>query len=238
MGRWGGVNASTLGSSAAGPQPRGPRACPPPVSPPRLGSFSKSFSYSPGLSASPSFGGFLRHLSHSCLQLAHESPTLSGGLAVWVSPEISPWALPLAHAHVRAPSLPVYMCTLVFFSPESLISALSLSRVCVCVRAGALPVFSDCLTLVPHSGVCPYFSDPRQHVRAVCPLPVCPSLTSVSVAPLSPAYSRSASPPQFLSLLSPAHFLRGCVRASARRDASASRRLSLGFVPVSPSVSF
>ena len=34
---------------------------------------------------------------------------------------------------VRAPSLPVYVCTLVFFSPESLISALFLYLVCVCV---------------------------------------------------------------------------------------------------------
>ena len=140
---WGGVDASTLGSSAAGPQPRGPRACPPtPVSPPRLGSFSKSFSYSLGLSASPSFGGFPRHLSHSCLQLARASPTLSGGLAVWVSPEISPRALPRVHARVRAPSLPVYVCTFVFFSPESLISALSLYLVCACACARARYWFS------------------------------------------------------------------------------------------------
>lgn len=145
-------------------------------------------------------------------------------------------ALPLAHARERAPSLPVYVCTLLFFSPESLISALSLYLVCVCARVcvRALPVFSGCLTLVPHSGVCPYFPDPCQHVHAVSPLPVCSPLTSVSVTPLSPSHSRSASPPQFPSESAFASALSPwlCARASLRLA------VFLWVSSLSPTVSF
>ena len=108
---------------------------------------------------------------------------------------------------VRAPSLPVYVCTLVFFSPESLISALFLYLVCVCVCVcvrACVCVHARYRFSLSHP--CPslwglyYFSDPCQHVCAVSLLPVCPSpLTSVSVTPLSPSHSRSASLPQFLS---------------------------------------
>ena len=88
--------------------------------------------------------------------------------------------------------------------------------VCVCVRVRVRARVTGflCLTLVPHSGVCPYFSDPCQHVCAVSLLPVCPSpLTSVSVTPLSPSHSRSASPPQFLSAFASALSPWLCARA-------------------------
>lgn len=125
-------------------------------------------------------------------------------------------ALPLAHARERAPSLPVYVCTLLFFSPESLISALSLYLVCVCARVcvRALPVFSGCLTLVPHSGSVPI----SQTLASTCTL----SLLCQSVLLSPPLLLLPSRPPTRgqllrlsfpLSLLSPAHFLRGCVHA-------------------------
>ena len=106
------------------------------------------------------------------------------------------------------------------------------ARVCVCTRVTGFL----CLTLVPHSGVCTI----SQTLASTCAL----SLFCQSVLLLSPPFLLLPSRPPTrgqllclsfsLSLLSPAHFLRGCVRARV----SASRRLSLGLVPVSPSVSF
>lgn len=158
-----------------------------PRSLPRVRAASKSFLFSGSLPL-PLLGvseTFLPQLSPAGAVRSH---TLWGSRSR-VSPEVSPGS-PTCTEHERAPSLPAYGAQYSLFSPESLIGALSpVSRVCVCAACAcaSLPVFSGCLTLVPHSGVCPSF---LVTLASTCTL----SLLCQSVL-LSPPLCYSLRPP-------------------------------------------